>query len=208
MTTKNLKVIVNFETETDSNLLTKTDLILTGMLGNTNFVTPTPSVAALQTARDNYNNGLLAAGSGNHTAIAEKNGFRKVLETDLGTMGNYINSLARGNEAALKSTLFPTTKEPEPGYLGVVEFMKLSPGVNAGTLVCQLKRVKNGKSYTFMITEDPLSADSLWTSFVSTSCKHSFDKLEPGRKYWVKVIVAGTRGQSTQSGPISQYALS
>lgn len=174
---KNIKAIVNFETESDSNLLTKTDLILTGMLANPNFVTPIPTVAALQTARDNYNDALIAAGSGNHTSIAEKNAFRIALETDLGTMGNYINTVARGNEPAVKSSLFPTTKEREPGYLGVVEFMKLSPGSNSGTLVCQLKRVKNGKSYNFLITADPLSDDSLWTSFISTSCKHTFDKL-------------------------------
>lgn len=201
------KAITSFVDETDSSLLTATDLIITAMTGNEYFTDPIPAVEVLQTSRDNYNNSLIAAGSGNHAAIADKNAKRLALETDLCTMGNYINTKARGNEVQLSTTLFPLTKTPETGTLGPVEFMKLTPGTNSGTLECRLKRVKNSKSYTFMITSEPLTENSVFTSYVTTSCKFTFTGLIPGNLYWVKVIVAGTHGQTVQSGPISQYAL-
>jgi len=207
MSVRTTKVLVDYTLETDSELLTKTDLIIEGMTGNANFPTPIPTVTALQTARDNYNTSLVAAGSGNHNSVAVKNADRSVLETALCTLGNYINTVARGNLVAIISTNMPYSKNAEPGNLGTVESMKLTPGQNSGTLFCKLSRVKNGKSYTFMITEDPISNDSLWSSYVTTRCSYEFTKLTPGTKYWVKVIVAGTRGQSVQSGPICQFPL-
>lgn len=207
MASRIIKAITNFVGETDSSLLTQTDLIITGMTANPNFPVIVPTLPELQTSRDNYNDSLLTAGTGNHAAIADKNAKRLALENDLSTLGNYINTKARGNAVVLSTTMFPLTKEPETGVLGAVEFMKLTPGTKSGTLECKLKRVKNSKSYTFKITSDPITKDSAWESFVTTSCKFTFTGLIPGNLYWVKVLVAGTRGQTVESGPIQQYAL-
>lgn len=207
MAQRDPKVRINFVEESDPSLLILTDKIITGMTGNPSFPTPIPTIAELQTSRDDYNDSLIAAGSGSHAAIADKNAKRLVLETNLGTMGSYINTKARGNAVVLATTMFPLTKEPETGVLGPVVSMRLTPGARSGTLECKLARVKNSKNYTFMITAEPITKDSVWQSYITTSCKFTFTDLIPGNLYWVKVIVGGTRGQTVQSGPISQYAL-
>lgn len=207
MSQKTVKAIVNFESDSDSQLLARANLIIEGMTGNAHFPNPTPTIAVLTTLKDDYSASLVAAGTGNRAAASEKNDQRLVLETNLCTLGNYINTVARNNLTAILTSNYPPTKDPEPSYLGPVEMMKLTPGMNSGSLICKLSRVKNSKSYTFMITEDPITDDSLWKSYVSTRCSFEFTKLVPGKKYWVKVIVAGTKNQTVQSGPISQYAL-
>lgn len=207
MAKKQTKAIVCFVTETDSDLLTLAGSIIEGLTGNAYFQNPVPSIAVVTAVRDAYKESLVAAGSGKRTAIITKQESRLVLEDMLNKLGNYVNTIARGNDVALASTRFPLTKQPEPAYLGSFEKISLAPGANGGTLECKLTRVKNSKAYTFMITEDPQPDESLWRSYTTTMCSYTFTNLQPGKKYWVKVSVAGTRGQSIQSNAICQYAV-
>jgi len=201
------KAIVCFVTEKDSDLLTLTDSVLAGITNNSYFENPVPTVAQLTAVRDAYKASLLAASTGKYTSIASKQINRLALEDKLNKLGTYINNVARGNDTALVSSNYPLTKQPEPAYLGTFERITLKPGSNAGTLECKLTRIKNSKAYTFMISEDPLPEDSLWRSYTTTMCSYTFTQLQPGKKYWVKVSVSGTRGQSIQSNAICQFAL-
>ena len=206
MATTLIKSVVDFSGESDANLLKITDKIIAGMTDNPHFTNPIPAVPVLKAKRDSYDASLTAAGTGNRADIAQKNANREELEEELGTMGNYVNTIARGNQAVLATTMFPLTKEREPAYLGTIDNLKLTPGINAGTINCKLTRVKNAKSYTYHVTEDPMSDESVWRSFVSTSSKFAFENLVPGKKYWIKVTAVGTRGQSVQSSATAQYA--
>ena len=54
----------------------------------------------------------------------------------------------------------------------------------------------------YMAAPDPITENTVWISKLGTEMSYTFTGLEVGKRYWMKVVAMGTRGQNVPSEPI------
>lgn len=199
------KIKFHFSRYTDSDLETKAGAILQSMTGNPHFPSPIPTLAELQTALSNYSAALVNAADLGRLNVATKNECRQVLELLLGQLALYVMYIANGNAVILTSSGYSLAKEPEPVPLENPGSITLSNGITSGQLVASVKAVTGAKSYLHQITPDPVSPTSQWVSSASSSRKKVYNNLQPGQKYWVRIVAVGTEEQLAYSPESSMY---
>ena len=195
---------LGFGRYTEANLLIVAQAILAAITAHSDFFpTPIPTLAVFQTGINNYSDALTAAKDGGKTAIAIKNARKAELIALLVQLGNYVTLTANGDEEQLSSSAFPLRKSNEPmPPLVKPEIGRIEDGVNSGELQATIGAVPGARTYVYQYTQDPLTADSQWTSSNSTLTKILFTGLEPGKKYWTRVIAYGKNEQEVYSDAV------
>jgi hypothetical protein len=84
----NLRITNGFNKLTDAVLETRANNIVSSMTANPNFATPTPTLAAMQTAIDNFSDALAKAQTGSQYDKAFKTQKRGELIKLLHSLGN------------------------------------------------------------------------------------------------------------------------
>ncbi len=64
--------------------------------------------------------------------------------------------------------------------------------------------LKGARSYSFEITPEPLTPNSVWKSVSSTSREYTFGNLPSATKFWGRIIGVGTKDQYSYSDPLSR----
>jgi hypothetical protein len=201
------KSLTNFASLSDSGLESKTQLILSSLTGNANFPTPTPTLAALQTAFDVFQAALVKAGTGNRVDIAEKNEAREVLVNLLRLLCAYVNLTANGNRAMLLSSGFNISKDREPSIITKPENLKIENGLSSGELLLSVSAVKGAYAYLHEYTTDATLAPQSWVSSTTTASKALLDNLQPGTLYYCRVGAVGANGQLLYSDAASRMVI-
>ncbi|MGN6164612.1 MAG: hypothetical protein ACTHOF_08730 [Flavisolibacter sp.] len=80
--------------------------------------------------------------------------------------------------------------------------MKMEDGINSGELLVTIAAVLGSRTFVYQWTLDLLTADSKWESQNATTIKVLLSGLEPGKRYWVRVVAYGTNEQEVYSDPI------
>ncbi|KAA9037982.1 hypothetical protein FW778_14530 [Ginsengibacter hankyongi] len=202
---KTAKVLLDFSRYTDANFLQKSLYIITCMTGNPNFPTPVPPLTDVQAAYDTYGNALAAAAALGRQAVLDKNIAREALEGVLAQLGRYVMYVANGNESILGSSGFTLAKMPQPMVLDNPGNVILEHGDNPGELISQVPK-QNGMSFSHQITDAAPTEDTVWTSHTVSTAKYTFTGLVPGKQYWVRVAVLGSRKQIKYSTVATQFA--
>lgn len=199
------KIVTNLSKTSNAELLAVTDAILLGMTGNPNFPDAGPLVAEVITLRTKYENDLAAAANRDMALVLEKNLTRNSLLDQLSRLGLYLLSQARGDASKLMSTGFPLEKPREPGALTTPQAPEIRNGILNGELICTVKPVKHASMYSFEITSTEPGPDATWVSTRSSKSKHQFSQLQPGQRYYFRVVAM--KGNQTASSPVvSRFA--
>lgn len=200
MKTNRLKT--GFDTQSDSDFQTKSESIYSCMLGNSNFPAPTPDLPSVLSLITSYGDALTAAQNKNKNAVAVKNEARTTLTVALIQLANSVMTTANGDKTMLISSGFDLAKEGETTPLEKPEGIVLTDGVNAGELTVKIPAVKGANSYGPQYTSDPLTADSQWTQFMTTTSKYTFKNLTSAKKYWCRVAAIGPFNQVVYSDAV------
>jgi hypothetical protein len=200
------KINLSFSRYGDSDFLTKGTLILTSMTDNPNFPNPTPAIADVGTAVDNYSDALNAAAGLGRVNVAQKNKYREDLEAILKQLGLYVMSVANGDAAMLTSSGFTLSKMPEPKYITNPGNVTLSNGVTSGELADAVPAVAGARVYYHEITDAAPTEETVWTRNQSSRSRFVFTGLIPGRQYWVRVAAVGPGEQIAYSTVATQFA--
>lgn len=201
------KSLTNFASLSDSGLESKTQLIVSSLTGNAHFPTPTPTLAALQTAFDAFQEALVKAGTGNRVDIAEKNAAREVLVNLLRLLCAYVNLTANGNRAMLLSSGFSISKDREPVIISKPENLKIENGLSSGELLLSVSAVKGAYAYLHEYTTDATLTPDSWVSTTTTASKALLDNLQPGTLYYCRVGAVGANGQLLYSDASSRMVI-
>ena len=203
---KVISLALSFTQYTDSDFLQLSQYVVECMTGNPAFTTPVPTLEAMADAISDYSEKLTAAGGKDQVAAAEKTQSRLFLETMMGKLGLYVMFTAMGDEAALKSSGFPTVKERTSRQITNPGNVTLSNGVTSGQIQSKVKSQKTARSYLHQITDSEPTEDTVWDTRSVSTCKYVFSGLIPGKRYWIKVAVVGPGDQIAYSPVASMYA--
>ena len=104
------------------------------------------------------------------------------------------------------SSSCPLSKEPGKVYLDAPQNASLTNGVTSGSLVSQVQAVKGGRGYNHQMSTEPPTEATAWQNNLSTTSKFVFTDLLPGKQYWVRVAVSGSRNQLVYSSVVNLFA--
>ena len=201
------KLSLSFTKYTDAELETKAAHILDCMTANLFFVepVPVPALTDVKAALTKYSLDLLAAKNLGRTNVAAKDQSRKQLQPLLSQLGVYVMLVANGDKPALISSGFTLLKEHEPSYITNPGNVTLSNGISSGQMVASAKSVKGSKSCVFGLSLEMPGEDTLWMDTTTSASKYVYKDLVPGKQYWVRVAVVGSRGQVAYSPVASMF---
>ena len=197
------KITMSFDRLSDANLLTKARDIFTAMTGNPSFAAPTPALDDLYAAILDFQAAVNAAAGRERTKVVLKNRSRVALIAILKAIGNYVTFTANGDSAMLSSSGYDPRKTPQPVIVSKPT-VTVDDGTNSGELLNSADSAKNTRGFVHQYTADPLTDNSVWNSFTTTSKKYTFTGLNRAKVYWCRVGVIGAKGQLVFSDPISR----
>ena len=190
----------------DSNalLINDTGVVLVAVAANVDiYKSPTPPLADVQTALDNFSDGVAAAADGGKSAIAKRNNLRLILVGLMRQLANYVASACNGDMTNLLLSGFPTqkpTRQPV-GVLPPPNNVTLTQGDRSGEVVAKANPVFGASLYTWTLTSATPGA-AVQTA-QTTAARDTFTGLTPGATYSITVNAIGTAGASDWSNPAS-----
>ena len=200
------KVNFYFNNFTDVNFQKKANNIYDSLNGNVLFTNLVPTLPEVKLALDKYMADLAAAATSDRNAVALKNKSRGELNAVLKQLALSVMTEANGDEAMLITSSFTLMKQREPRYITNPGNVTLSNGITSGQMVSMIRAVTGGMSYLHEIASEFPVDDSMWIANASSTSRHVFTNLTPGKQYWVRVAVIGSRNQKAYSSVATWFA--
>lgn len=186
--------------DSDAQLVTDAETIVTSMTDNPSYLTPSPALAGITTAVNDFSTAIANAANGGKDLTAIKNAKRTALGALLRELASYVSVACKGNLADLLSSGFPHQKanRTPAGVLPAPATPVLSLGARTRELVASTPPVPNGYTYNWRVAL--ASAPTQYVQRIQTTAASDiFDGLTPGQIYLVDVNVVGSAGSSDWS---------
>ncbi len=201
-----IKPSISFlNSDSDAQLITDTENILTGLTGNASYPTPAPTLAVITTAKNAFANAVADAMNGGVALTTIKNEKRAALVALLRQLASYVQVACNGNLAVLLTSGFPPQK-PNRTPIGVLQppsSLTVTLGDRSGELYAIAAPVNGAAIYNWRVTAADAPNTVVQTD-QTTAARTTFDNLTPGVLYNVECNVVGSAGPSDWSDPISQ----
>jgi len=157
----------------------------------------------VQTALDNYTDGVAKAADGGKSATAKKNNLRLILAGLMRQLASYVATACGGDMTNLLLSGFPTQKPVRQpiGVLAAPGNLTLTQGDRSGELAARVNPVFGAALYTWTLT--PATPGAVVQTVQTTATRNTFTGLTPGVSYTAVVNAIGTAGPSDWSNPAS-----
>jgi hypothetical protein len=201
---KQSMVLLGFGTYKDVDLESLGNFILNCMTGNAHFPTPTPTLAIVLAALQQFSAAILLAKNGDKVKIEDRKAKRKLFAQQLRKLGTYVNLISDGDRAMQKTSGFPlNTVEAAPtDELTPVTGVRAIPGKNSGEVLVRYNKVPAAVSYEIDFAESPVQNDT-WKMERETLIKHLLKGLTRGKEYCIRVRAVGKGGETIVSETIT-----
>jgi len=184
-----------YKSWSDKKLSVETTGIQFAMTDNPLFPAPTPSMEVFSAAVGAYVTQLAKAGTRDASAIAAKNTRRAELIALCVQLGNSISNTANGDVEALVTTRIPLRKKRQSVVLTAPANFRIVNGANPGELNLKVDGQRGVVSFGFEYTMEPPTDQSVWVKTICSTSRCTVKGLEPGKRYWFRAFVTGSKGQ-------------
>ncbi len=165
------------------------------------FTTPSPTLAALDTAKEGLLKATAGAIDGGRSAHQAKRDSFRTLKSMLKQLAEYVANVANGDAQLIINGGFEVRAERKPSHIPAApaKLEALTPDV-ANAVKIEWKGEQSVRLYQVqMSTTDP-AVTPAWTLVTLTSKRqHTVPDLEPYRMYWFRIIAVNTAGESLPS---------
>jgi len=177
--------------------------VIEKMTGNTNFVTPLPSLADITLLKDALATAAADAKDGSKEQKADVKVKARALRLAMRTLGAYVETIANENpltasKVALSSGMgvkrFTPRKKP---------LFQATNSAVSGIVKVFTGRVAKGVIYDFEYTLTPDDVTTYVSAGLQPSATRTIAELESGKTYWFRWQVYFIKGASDWSDPIS-----
>ncbi len=194
--------------DSDAQLITDVGAILTGMSGNTNYPTPSPTLAVIRTALGVFSDAVDAAAGGGVALTAVKNEKRAALVTLVRQLASYVQVTCNANLAVLLTSGFPPQKPTRSpiGELPAPANLTVMLGTHTGELDASATPVPGAAVYNWRVATAAQPGVVVQTD-QTTAASTTFSGLTPGVVYIVEANAVGSAGPSDWSNAISQMVI-
>ena len=198
------RVSLSFMTYSDAQLVVFTLTILTNLAASLIFLTPSPTIAAMQLLYNNFVAALAAAANGGKTLTLHKNQARLNLLNGLRLLVLYIEANGNNDPYIMLGSGFLIHGGPNVSHPLAASplILSVSDGPYHGSFYVKISNVDFALMYELRYTTDPFGPDARWNEVTPiTSTTFLVEGLEPGTKIWIQVRSLNTPGRSEWSDP-------
>lgn len=201
-----------FSNVPDDELLVQCNTVLQAMDGNTHFPTPTPELAEVTAARDDFAAKLaIARKRSGPEETSAKNDARLVLTDLLKRLAFDVTTTAKGNLTVLLSSGFRVSAYPQRGRVPEQPAgARLARGRQSGQLVFGVQKVPGKLFYEYRYgTKGEGDADPQWGEplVTTSSVGNVIAPVTPLLRYYAQARACNGHGKSEWSEPVSCIAL-
>jgi hypothetical protein len=194
------KILFTFNYCRAGDLIKITRRILDSLKDNAQFPNPTPVLADVEKALEEFLTALSNAGGFDREMVAIKDGKQAMLRQLLTELAYYVTQICKGDKALLLGSGFDIngdTGKPQkaPPKLRVELGMP-------GQVTTRVNRLPKARAYVHQYTADPLTAQSVWISETTLNPVHTFARLESASRVWLRVIVIDKKGEQIIWDPV------
>ena len=198
-TMNNTKAIIDFSGYTAAELGPIAHSIHDKMTANAaTFTAPPVTMPALQTLITTYDAKLIARASRASADVIAFNDARDALEQALGGLGNYVNTVAKGDPAIVDKSGFPsytTSRTPDTNPPAAPADLRLRQGDLPGTIVARYKPDRQPSTNEVQTTSGDPNVEANWTAKgMFQGGRAEMDGFTPGVMVWIRVRTVGLRG--------------
>jgi hypothetical protein len=198
------KIKISYKHSGDAKLSLLTLRIMESLKDNPYFPNPTPALATLESAHQEFAQALKVSGRYDRTRVSAKNDKKAALIDVLSQLAGYIEATSEGDKTKLLSSGFEIVGEKtNTGVLPPITQFEVEIGT-PGQAITRVNKVPGARSYIHQYTPDPITSDSVWVSETITDRQHTFNNLPSIAKVWFRVIAIGHGRQSVYSAVISR----
>ena len=192
----------------DAQLINDITVVILGVGQNTAiYPKPSPDIATIQTALDNFSAGLASSYDGGPSAKSKKNNLRLIVTDLVRQLASYVTVACGGDMTNLQLSGFPAQK-PDRTSIGVLPAPgnpTLTLGARSGELNADVNPVFGASIYNWKLTSNAPGAPVLTAQ--STASNYTFTGLTPGVTYSLTANVVGAAGPGNWSQTASQMAV-
>ena len=180
--------------------------IVTLMTGNANFTTPSPPLATVTSAVDQYDSLVQEASNGDRIVIKARNAARAGLLSLMRQLASYVQGQCAGDVAILVTSGFKAIKQRSPSVIPAVPINpRLTPGPNTGTLIFRFGRGQNVSNFSIQLAND---SEGPWTDWgLSSKTRVLLDNLTPLQSKWARARANGAAGSSDWTEPTCRIVM-
>jgi hypothetical protein len=194
------KILSTFNYCRAGDLVKITRRILDSLKDNSQFPNPTPALADVEKALEEFSTALSNAGGFDREMVAIKDGKQAILRQMLTELAYYVTQISKGDKAVLLGSGFDinaNTVRPQkaPPKLRVELGMP-------GQVTTRVNRLTRARAYVHQYTADPLTTQSVWISETTLTPVHTFTGLESASRVWLRVIIIDRYGESIYWDPV------
>lgn len=180
--------------------------IITLMTANANYTTPSPTLATVTTAVDQFESLVQEASNGDRIVIAARNAARASLLSLVRQLASYVQGQCKGNLAILVTSGFKAVKQKSTSVIPMVPTNpRLLPGPAAGTLLFRFGRGRNVSNFSIQVADD---SEGPWTDWgLSGKTRVLLEGLTPLRTKWARARANGAAGSSDWTEPTCRIVI-
>lgn len=199
-----IKIITALYKLTDAGLQVKAEHIIKCLTHNEYFTNPTPSLAEVKTALQEFASAMAIAQNRSKYDVLIKNNKRKMLLLLLKNLSLYIQLEGSENEMALASSGFSIQKAPEPiGVLAKPKNFKLVP-MHPGAIKVSIDKVLGAKMYLY---EYRIKGETLWQNLTDTRTTVLFSNLNKVTEYEFRAVALGANPERVYTDVLTSTIL-
>ena len=194
-----MKAIIDFSGYTGPELLPVSRAIHDAMvLAAATFSAPPTPMPAFKTLTDDFEEKLTAKTSGAFADTIAFNIARDALEEALRGLGNYVNTVAKGDPGIVAASGFPTYETTRPvNYAppAAPQNVVLRQGDVSGSALFRYRPERQpSMNEVQTCTSDPNIETNWKTAGLFSGGKANLNGFAPGTTVWVRVRTAGIKG--------------
>jgi hypothetical protein len=200
------RVALSFARKIDTDLIAFVRNVITLMTGNTQYPTPSPTLAEVTTSVNDFETAVHDALDGGKIAIATRNAAREALLALMRQLAAYVQGHCNADLLALISSGFDPVRAPSrAGTLPAPQNPRLSLTDKSGELLFKFDRVKN--AYNYSIQTAPAASGPWEDEDLSTVSRVVIGGLTPGEVIWARACANGSAGASEWTAPTTAMAV-
>lgn len=195
----NYKAIINFDAYKPPELVPVAQVIHDKMTEHEDVFTDPPlSMPDLQILISHYRETLAARASRATLDVLACNLARVELKQALGRLGHYVNGIAKGSQAIVEKSGFPsydTSRSADRSPPAAPLDLRLRQGLLSGSMVARYKPERRQSTNEVQTTTGDPNNEADWhTKGFYRSGRAEMDGFTPGVLVWVRVRTLGLRG--------------
>ncbi len=170
------------------------------LTGNTNFATPDPTPAQINTAATTLETAYNEAADGSKTKKAAAKIAEAALDAIIVLFVAYVQFASKGDETIIRSSGLEVKENNNTAQpLVQVVGLTLETGINEGELILSWDKVD--KSRVYKLEKSPDGSTNWLPAGESTKSTITFTGLPTATKLWLRVAAIGAKGQGPWSDP-------